>query len=122
VAVPKKSPGVLAVKGSGQIDATTARLAMDMLEVDSQGFDLMDRKLLLCLIERFEGGPAGVDSLAAAISEERQTIEDVLEPYLIQQGYMLRTSRGRIATTKAYQHLGIFHPTSSIQNDNPEER
>jgi len=110
------------VKGSGQIDATTARLAMDMLEVDSQGFDLMDRKLLLCLIERFEGGPAGVDSLAAAISEERQTIEDVLEPYLIQQGYMLRTSRGRIATTKAYQHLGIFHPTSSIQNDNPEER
>lgn len=98
------------IKGDGIITADIADRALDMLSVDKQGFDHLDRRLLLALIEKFEGGPVGVDSLAAAISEERGTIEDVLEPYLIQKGYMLRTSRGRIATQSAYLHFGIVNP------------
>ena len=82
-----------------------------MLKVDAQGFDHMDRRLLLALLEKFDGGPVGVDSLAAAISEERDTIEDVLEPYLIQQGYMMRTPRGRTATKLAYRHFGLPDPS-----------
>ena len=84
-----------------------AHLALEMLSVDQHGFDVMDRKLLLAVIERFAGGPVGVDSIAAAIGEERGTIEDVLEPYLIQQGFLMRTARGRIATQLAYRHFGI---------------
>ncbi|WP_326940618.1 Holliday junction DNA helicase RuvB C-terminal domain-containing protein, partial [Avibacterium paragallinarum] len=81
--------------------------ALSMLDVDPAGFDFMDRKLLSAIIERFDGGPVGLDNLAAAIGEERETIEDVLEPYLIQQGFLQRTPRGRIATLRTYRHLGI---------------
>jgi len=95
------------VEGQGRIDKQAAQAAMDMLAVDPNGFDMMDRKLLLSIIESFDGGPVGIESLAAAISEERGTIEDVLEPYLIQQGFLMRTSRGRVATRKAYLHFGI---------------
>ena len=89
---------------------------MDMLDVDSHGFDVMDRKLLTTLIERFEGGPAGVDSLAAAIGESRDTIEDVIEPFLIQQGYLMRTPRGRIAGAIAYAHFGL-QPKTPIPSE-----
>ena len=95
------------VKGTGVITHDIAQRALEMLCVDQHGFDIMDRKLLLAVIERFSGGPVGVDSIAAAIGEERGTIEDVLEPYLIQQGFLMRTSRGRVATKLAYQHFGI---------------
>lgn len=95
------------VKGNGIITDEIAHLALEMLSVDQNGFDIMDRKLLLAVIERFAGGPVGVDSIAAAIGEEKGTIEDVLEPYLIQQGFLMRTSRGRVATPSAYQHFGI---------------
>jgi len=98
------------VKGDGNITQDIARLAMDMLNVDEQGFDAQDRKLLLTIIEKFDGGPVGVDSLAAAIGEERGTIEDVLEPYLIQQGFIMRTPRGRIATRTAWLHCGLNPP------------
>jgi Holliday junction DNA helicase RuvB len=98
------------VKADGKVSLQVASAAMDMLEVDKQGFDLLDRKLLLTLIEKFDGGPVGVDSLAAAISEERGTIEDVLEPYLIQQGFLMRTARGRVATRGAYEHFGLPSP------------
>ena len=98
------------VEGNGRIDDSTARAAMDMLDVDPHGFDVMDRKLLLAIIERFDGGPVGIESLAAAIGEERGTIEDVLEPYLIQQGFMMRTSRGRVATRRTYSHFGLAAP------------
>ncbi len=84
--------------------------AMKLLDVDTNGFDIMDRKLLMALIERFDGGPAGIDNLAAAIGEARDTIEDVIEPYLIQQGYLMRTPRGRIAGRMAYQHYGLKPP------------
>jgi Holliday junction DNA helicase RuvB len=97
----------VAVEGDGIVTATMADLALNMLNVDDRGFDHMDRRLLLALIEKFGGGPVGVDSLAAAISEERDTIEDVLEPYLIQQGYLARTPRGRVATNMAYEHFGL---------------
>jgi Holliday junction DNA helicase RuvB len=95
------------VKGNGQIDREIAQHALDLLDVDVCGFDMLDRKLLLAIIEKFEGGPVGVDSLAAAIGEERDTIEDVIEPFLIQQGLMMRTPRGRVATTHAYRHFGL---------------
>lgn len=98
------------VKGNGKITAEIADAALNMLNVDQSGFDHLDRRLLLALIEKFEGGPVGVDSLAAALSEERGTIEDVLEPYLIQQGYLMRTSRGRMATRMAYDHFGLPNP------------
>ncbi len=95
------------VKSEGYVDADIADAALNMLSVDQCGFDHLDRRVLLALIQKFDGGPVGVDSLAAAISEERGTIEDVIEPYLIQQGYMTRTSRGRIATKQAYLHFGM---------------
>ncbi|WNO08115.1 Holliday junction branch migration DNA helicase RuvB [Teredinibacter sp. KSP-S5-2] len=95
------------VKGDGIVTSDLADRALNMLGVDHQGFDHMDRRLILSMIEKFEGGPVGVDNLAAAISEERDTIEDVLEPYLIQQGYVIRTPRGRMATQLAYDHFGL---------------
>jgi Holliday junction DNA helicase RuvB len=95
------------VKFDGQITAEVARQALDLLDVDDNGFDMLDRKLLLAIIEKFEGGPVGVDNLAAAIGEERGTIEDVLEPYLIQEGFIMRTPRGRVATKRAWLHLGL---------------
>ncbi|GHC09035.1 Holliday junction branch migration DNA helicase RuvB [Thermomonas carbonis] len=100
------------VKGTGGIDAGIARAAMDMLKVDPQGFDELDRRMLGIIIDAFDGGPVGVESLAAALSEERGTLEDVIEPYLIQQGYLVRTARGRMATAKAYRHLG-FKPKAN---------
>ncbi|WP_101757354.1 Holliday junction branch migration DNA helicase RuvB [Oceanicoccus sp. KOV_DT_Chl] len=100
------------VKGDGNITKPIADRALDMLNVDQHGFDHLDRRLLLALIEKFDGGPVGIDSLAAAISEERGTIEDVLEPYLIQQGYIIRTPRGRMATRSAYLHFGLDMPHS----------
>ena len=103
------------VKANGQITVEVADQALNMLSVDSSGFDHMDRRLLLAMIEKFAGGPVGVDSLAASISEERNTIEDVLEPYLIQQGYIIRTSRGRMVTAQAYEHFGL--PSPSTQAD-----
>jgi len=98
------------VKANGTVTLDIADKALNMLNVDMQGFDNMDRRLLLAMIEKFDGGPVGVDSLAAAIGEERGTIEDVLEPYLIQQGFMMRTPRGRTATRHAYQHFGLSTP------------
>jgi Holliday junction DNA helicase RuvB len=95
------------VKGAGDIDEMVASRALDMLDVDDAGFDFMDRKLLLALIDKFDGGPVGLDNLAAAIGEVKETIEDVLEPYLIQQGFLQRTPRGRIATQRAYLHFGL---------------
>ena len=98
------------VRGNGEISRATADLALNMLDVDERGLDHQDRRLLLTLIEKFDGGPVGIDSLAAAISEERHTIEDVLEPYLIQQGYIMRTPRGRVVTRHAYLHFGLNLP------------
>lgn len=95
------------VKADGVIDAEVANAALDMLKVDQSGLDHMDRRLILSLIEKFEGGPVGVESLAATIGEERGTIEDVIEPYLIQQGFMMRTPRGRVVTSRAYSHFGL---------------
>ena len=95
------------VRADGTIDGEIARAALDAFDVDQKGFDQMDRKLLLTLIEKFNGGPVGVESLAAAIGEEKITIEDVYEPYLIQEGYLQRTARGRIASAKAYEHFGL---------------
>ena len=95
------------VRAAGHIDNEVAAAAMVMLKVDSEGFDELDRRLLRIIIDSFDGGPVGVDSLAAALSEERGTLEDVIEPYLIQQGYLLRTARGRMASAKAYRHLGL---------------
>ncbi|MCB1620331.1 MAG: Holliday junction branch migration DNA helicase RuvB, partial [Thiothrix sp.] len=101
------------VKGDGHISRTMADRALNMLNVDEQGFDHMDRRLLLAILEKFDGGPVGVDSLAAAIGEERGTIEDVLEPYLIQQGFMMRTPRGRVATRHTWQYFGLNQPAST---------
>lgn len=98
------------VKADGEVTAEVAHAALDMLEVDKHGFDVMDRKLLLAIIEKFDGGPVGVESLAAAIGEERGTIEDVIEPFLIQQGFLKRTARGRMATRTAYLHFGLPAP------------
>jgi len=95
------------VKAKGLVDAAVADMALRMLEVDAVGLDVMDRKLLAAVIEKFAGGPVGVENLAAAIGEERDTIEDVLEPFLIQQGYLQRTPRGRVATALAYRHFGL---------------
>lgn len=97
------------VKGDGGIDGLIAGQALDMLNVDSAGFDYLDRKLLVTIIDKFMGGPVGLDNLAAAIGEERETIEDVIEPFLIQQGFIQRTPRGRLATEHAYRHFGIDH-------------
>ena len=103
------------VKYDGNITKTTADGALNLLDVDLHGFDMLDRKLLLAIIDKFDGGPVGVDSLAAAISEERGTIEDVLEPYLIQQGFIMRTPRGRVATKHAYLHFGLKTPETIVE-------
>ena len=103
------------VKSDGSIDLDRASSALDMLSIDKNGFDHMDRRLLMTMIEKFGGGPVGIDSLAAAISEERDTIEDVLEPYLIQQGFIMRTPRGRVVTQYAYRHFGI-KPSQAIED------
>ena len=105
------------VKAGGTITAAVASAALAMLKVDAQGFDTLDRRLLGMIIENFEGGPVGVDSLAAALSEERGTIEDVVEPFLIQQGYLVRSARGRMATNKAYIHLGFKPPKRVVLED-----
>jgi Holliday junction DNA helicase RuvB len=104
------------VKGSGHITHDIAKRALAMLDVDPEGFDLMDRKLLEAVIHRFDGGPVGLDNIAASIGEERDTIEDVIEPYLIQQGFLQRTPRGRTATLAAYRHLGVTPPKSFSQD------
>ena len=101
------------VEADGKVTEEVARAAMDLLEVDPFGFDTMDRRLLLTVIEKFEGGPVGIDNLAAAVGEERGTLEDVVEPFLIQEGFLQRTSRGRIATPNAYQHFGVDLPKSA---------
>ena len=103
------------VKADGLISKSTADSALGMLKVDTQGFDTMDRRLLSTVIDKFSGGPVGLDSLAAALNEERDTIEDVLEPYLIQQGFLMRTPRGRVATQKAYLHFGLTFPEPNPQ-------
>jgi Holliday junction DNA helicase RuvB len=108
------------VKADGRISAAVADRALDLLDVDHKGFDMMDRKLLLTIIEKFDGGPVGIDSLSAAIGEERGTIEDVLEPYLIQQGFLLRTSRGRVATRHAYAHFGMA-PPPAVERETPAD-
>ncbi len=100
------------VKGTGTITLEMANKALTMLDVDPMGFDLMDRKLLEAVIHKFDGGPVGLDNIAASIGEERDTIEDVIEPYLIQQGYLQRTPRGRVATVAAFRHLGLQPPVS----------
>lgn len=106
------------VKGDGSVSEEIANKALDMLNVDEHGFDAMDRKLLLTIIQKFDGGPVGAESLAAAIGEERDTIEDVLEPYLIQQGFIMRTPRGRVATKNAWLHFGLQPPTNpTMVND-----
>ncbi len=102
------------MKSDGQINQALAKAALNLLKVDQRGFDMMDRKLLEALIQKFSGGPTGIDSLAAAISEERGTIEDVIEPYLIQEGFIMRTPRGRMATQLAYQHFGLDIPSTII--------
>ena len=101
------------VKGDGRMTQAMAKAALSMLDVDPEGFDLMDRKLLEAVIHRFDGGPVGLDNIAASIGEERDTIEDVIEPYLIQQGYLQRTPRGRIATLAAFRHLGVTPPKAA---------
>jgi Holliday junction DNA helicase RuvB len=104
------------VKSTGHITAAISDAALAMLDVDPVGFDVMDRKLLEAVIHKFGGGPVGLDNVAAAIGEERDTIEDVIEPFLIQQGFLQRTPRGRVATANAYQHFGLKLPASAGQN------
>ncbi|HTP96678.1 MAG TPA: Holliday junction branch migration DNA helicase RuvB [Burkholderiales bacterium] len=110
------------VKAEGVVTREVADAALRMLDVDAIGLDVMDRKLLLAVVEKFAGGPVGVDNLAAAIGEERDTIEDVLEPFLIQQGYLQRTPRGRLATTLAYRHLGLVRPKTGASGELWEEK
>ncbi len=107
------------VEGDGVVTDAIAVKAMDILDVDPNGFDAMDRRLLLTIIDKFDGGPVGVESLAAAVGEDRGTIEDVLEPYLIQQGFMMRTARGRVATKNAYLHFGLAPPTAASTSELP---
>jgi Holliday junction DNA helicase RuvB len=104
------------VRGGGEVDGPIAIAALDLLEVDPLGFDSLDRKLLLLIMEKFDGGPVGIESIAAAIGEERGTLEDVVEPYLIQQGFLARTARGRIATRSAWQHFGLKMPERAAAN------
>ncbi len=106
------------VKADGKITEDISDRALNMLNVDSEGFDHMDRRVLLAIMEKFDGGPVGVESIAAAIGEERGTIEDVIEPFLIQQGFLMRTSRGRVATRHAWQYFGLNQPESNIQDNN----
>ena len=107
------------VEANGVVDGDVASAAMDMLQVDPHGFDAMDRRLLRTIIEKFEGGPVGIDSLSAALGEERGTIEDVIEPFLIQQGFMMRTARGRVATGNAYRHFGLAPPAAASDPELP---
>jgi Holliday junction DNA helicase RuvB len=107
------------VEGDGVVTDAIAMSAMDMLQVDPNGFDAMDRRVLQTIIEKFDGGPVGIESLAAAVAEERGTIEDVIEPYLIQQGFMMRTARGRVATKNSYLHLGLTPPVREHLADSP---
>jgi Holliday junction DNA helicase RuvB len=107
------------VEADGVVTGDVAIRAMDLLQVDPHGFDAMDRRLLQTIIEKFDGGPVGIESLAAALGEERGTIEDVLEPYLIQQGFLMRTARGRVATQNAYLHFGLAPPRRSGTQDLP---
>ena len=107
------------VEGDGVVTGAIAMSAMDMLQVDPNGFDAMDRRVLQTIIEKFDGGPVGIESLAAAVAEERGTIEDVIEPYLIQQGFMMRTARGRVATKNSYLHLGLTPPVREHPADSP---
>ncbi len=116
---PAAAPGARFCRGQGRGASSAAKSRWrrsTMLEVDPQGFDMLDRKLLLTVIEKFDGGPVGVDSLAAAMSEERGTIEDVIEPFLIQQGFLMRTARGRVATRAAYAHFGLSAPGERDMN------
>jgi Holliday junction DNA helicase RuvB len=110
------------VKAKGSVTREVADAALKMLDVDGVGLDVMDRKLLLAVIEKFAGGPVGIENIAAAIGEERDTIEDVLEPYLIQQGYLQRTLRGRMATVSAYRHFGLAQPGRSGTTDLWEDK
>ena len=110
---------VAQVKGNGVVSAAISDQALDLLNVDKLGFDAMDRRLLFAIIDKFSGGPVGLDAVAAAISEERGTIEDVLEPYLIQQGFLMRTPRGRVATVKTYTHFGLPAPDSLVNDSKP---
>jgi Holliday junction DNA helicase RuvB len=105
------------VRADGEVTHAVADAALSMLDVDASGLDVMDRKLLQTVLEKFAGGPVGVDNLAAAIGEERDTIEDVLEPFLIQQGYLQRTPRGRMATASTYRHFGLAAPVSAVNGD-----
>ena len=105
------------MRADGRVDKPVADQALKMLDVDAIGLDMMDRKLLAAIIEKFAGGPVGLDNVAAAIGEEPDTIEDVLEPYLIQQGYLQRTPRGRVATLLAYRHFGIAPPAAQATTD-----
>ncbi len=107
------------VRADGRITGKVADQALDMLNVDALGFDHMDRRLLLAIVEKFDGGPVGVESLAAAIGEERGTIEDVIEPFLIQQGFVMRTPRGRVATRQTYQHFGLRAPVAAQSDSAP---
>ncbi len=104
------------VRGAGHIDEAAAHAALDLLQVDPQGMDSLDRKLLLTIMEKFDGGPVGIESLSAAIGEERGTLEDVIEPFLIQQGFIARTARGRVATRLAWQHFGLRMPERAAAN------
>jgi Holliday junction DNA helicase RuvB len=113
---------VAEVRGDGSVSKAIADEALNLLNVDKEGFDAMDRRLLMTIIDKFGGGPVGLDSVAAAISEERGTIEDVLEPYLIQQGYLMRTPRGRIATSKSYQHFGLRPPEQGHDSEMLQDR
>ena len=106
------------VRAAGRIDQAVAAAALDMLEVDRQGLDILDRRLLMTIIEKFDGGPVGIDSLSATLSEERDTLEDVVEPYLIQQGYLMRTARGRVATRSAWRHFGLEPPPTDAAGGN----
>ncbi|MGH8250020.1 MAG: Holliday junction branch migration DNA helicase RuvB [Steroidobacteraceae bacterium] len=106
------------VRAAGRIDAAVAASALDLLEVDREGFDLLDRRLLMTIIERFQGGPVGIDSLSATLGEERDTLEDVVEPYLIQQGFLVRSARGRCATKAAWRHFGLEPPQSDPASPN----
>jgi len=108
------------VKADGKVNETIAKAAMDLLEVDPHGFDTMDRRLLLAIIEKFDGGPVGIESLAAAVGEERGTLEDVIEPYLIKEGFLQRTSRGRMASRAAYLHFGITLPPARNRPEAPD--